>query len=47
MRKIISLRKMTLSREEEEQFSINSPTAAHPLIEPTSTVLSYGTCEQY
>ena len=41
MRMIIS---MTSSREEEQQFTIDSPTAEQPLIEQTSTVLGYGAC---
>ena len=44
MCKIISLRTVTSSHEEKQQFTIDSPTAVQPLIEPTSTVLSYGTC---
>jgi hypothetical protein len=45
--KIISSGTVRFSREEEQQFSINSPTATHPLIEPTSTAFSYGACKQH
>ena len=45
MRKIISLKTVTFSSKEEQQFTIDSPTAAQPLIEPTSTTLSYGSCD--
>ena len=45
MRKIISLKTVTLSSKQEQQFTIDSPTAAQPLIEPISTTLSYGTCD--
>ena len=45
MRKITSLKTVTFSSKEEQQFTIDSPTAAQPLIEPTSTTLSYGSCD--
>ena len=45
MRKIISLKTVTFSSKEEQQFTIDSPTAAQPLIEPTSTTLNYGSCD--
>ena len=45
IRKIISLKTVTFSSKEEQQFTIDSPTAAQPLIEPTSTTLSYGSCD--
>ena len=45
MRKIVSLKTVTFSSKEEQQFTIDSPTAAQPLIEPTSTTLSYGSCD--
>ena len=45
MHKIISLKTVTLSSKQEQQFTIDSPTAAQPLIEPTSTTLSYGSCD--
>ena len=44
MRKIISLKTITFPSK-ELQFTIDSPTAAQPLIEPTSTTLSYGSCD--
>ena len=44
MRKIISLKTVTFSGEKEQQFTIDSPTVTQPLIEPTSTTLSYGSC---
>ena len=43
-RKITSLKTVTFSSKEEQQFTIDSPTAAQPLIEPTSTTLNYGSC---
>ena len=46
IRKIISLKTVTFSSKEEQQFTIDSPTAAQPLIEPlTSTTLNYGSCD--
>ena len=42
--KTISPRTKRFHREEELRNTIDSPTAAQPLIEPTSTVLNYGTC---
>ena len=45
MRKIISLKTVTFSSKEEQQFTIDSPTAAQPLIESTSTTLNYGSCD--
>ena len=45
IRKIISLKTVTFSSKEEQQFTIDSPTAAQPLIEPTFTTLSYGSCD--
>ena len=44
MRKIISLKTITFPSK-EQQFTIDSPTAVQPLIEPTSTTLSYGSCD--
>ena len=44
MHKIISLKTITFPSK-ELQFTIDSPTAAQPLIEPTSTTLSYGSCD--
>ena len=41
IRKLVTLRTATILCEEEQQF-INA--AKQPLIQPTSTVLSYGTC---
>ena len=45
MRKAISLKTVSFCSKEEQQFTIDSPTAAQPLIEPTSTTLSYGSCD--
>ena len=45
MRKIISFKIVTFSREEEQRFTIDSPAATQPVIEPTSTTLSYGSCD--
>ena len=44
--KLITLTTATFPREEEQQLITEgqSPTAGQPLIEPTYTVLSYGTC---
>ena len=44
IRKLITLRTATLPREEEQRYINDTPTAVQPLIEPTSTVLGYGTC---
>ena len=44
-RKITSLKTVTFSSKEEQQFTIDSPTAAQPLIEPISTTLNYGSCD--
>ena len=45
MSKRLSLR-IKLSHEKDQQYhTIDGPTAAQPLIEPTSTVLSYSTCD--
>ena len=43
--KIIFLKTVTFSSKQEQKFTIDSPTAAQPLIEPTSTTLSYGSCD--
>ena len=45
IRKIISLKTVTFSSKEEQQFTIDSPTAAQPLIQPTSIALNYGSCD--
>ena len=42
--KATSLRTMTFHHKEEVRYTIDSPSTAQPLIEPTSTVLNYGTC---
>ena len=44
-RKITSLKTVTFSSKEEQQFTTDSPTASQPLIEPTSTTLNYGSCD--
>ena len=44
IRKLVTLRTATLPHEEERRCIIDTPTAVQPLIEPTSTVLGYGTC---
>ena len=44
MRKIISLKTVTFFSK-EHQFTIDSPTAAQPLIQPTSIALNYGSCD--
>ena len=44
MEKVTSLRATIFFHKEEQRFTIDSPTEAQPLIEPTTTVLSYGTC---
>ena len=45
MRKIIFLKTVIFFSKKEQQFTIDSPTAAEPLIEPTFTTLSYGSCD--
>ena len=42
--KLISLWAATSAHKEEQQVITDSPAAGQQLIEPTSTVLSYGTC---
>ena len=44
IRKLVTLRTATLPYEEEQRCIIDTSKAVQPLIEPTSTVLSYGTC---
>ena len=44
IRNCITLRTATFPRQEEQRFITDTPTATQPLIEPSSTVLSYGTC---
>ena len=44
IRNFITLRTATFPRQEEQRFITDTPTATQPLIEPSSTVLSYGTC---
>ena len=42
--KLIASWSATSAHKEEQQTIIGSPPAAQPLTEPTSTILSYGTC---
>ena len=42
--KLVSLRMATFPCEEEQQLSIDTPTAQQSLVEATSTTISYGTC---
>ena len=44
LQKLLALRTATYTAKVEQNSTIDTPTAARPLIQPTSTVLNYGTC---